>query len=211
MFIPFNGHRKVRRLTQLILGLILFGTGVAFVVQSQLGNPAWDVLHQGLARRFDGAWSTIGNWTILMSFVVLLLWIPLRQRLGIGTLLNAILIGATIDVVARFVDPSEAIVQQLVLLAAGVVLVGIGSGLYIGAHLGPGPRDGLMTGIAELGPPIWAARLVIELTVLLVGWALGGTVGIGTVVFAMAIGPLVQLFLRLLSLDVEPAAVAVAD
>ncbi|NNF63460.1 MAG: hypothetical protein HKN07_04300 [Acidimicrobiia bacterium] len=211
MFIPVTGRRIPRRIAQLVLGLILFGSGIGLVVQSQLGNPAWDVLHQGLAKRFDGSWSTIGNWTVIISFVVLLLWIPLRQRLGLGTVLNAILIGVTVDVLIRFVEPGESLAVQLVLLSLGVVLVGIGSGFYIGAHLGPGPRDGLMTGIAALGPPIWSARLVIELSVLVAGWILGGTVGIGTVVFAFAIGPLVQFFLRHLSLDIEPAAAALAD
>ena len=211
MFIPVTGRRIPRRIIQLVFGLILFGAGVALVVQSQLGNPAWDVLHQGLARRFDGSWSTIGNWTVIMSFFVLLLWFPLRQRLGLGTVLNAVLIGLTIDVTIRFVGLGETLVVQVVLLLLGVVLVGMGSGFYIGAHLGPGPRDGLMTGIAALGPPIWVARLVIELTVLTVGWILGGTVGIGTVVFALAIGPLVQFFLHHLSLDIGTAAAAVAD
>lgn len=211
MFIPVTGRRIPRRIAQLVLGLILFGSGIGLVVQSQLGNPAWDVLHQGLAKRFDGSWSTIGNWTVIISFVVLLLWIPLRQRLGLGTVLNAILIGVTVDVLIRFVEPGESLAVQLVLLSLGVVLVGIGSGFYIGAHLGPGPRDGLMTGIAALGPPIWSARLVIELSVLVAGWILGGTVGIGTVVFAFAIGPLVQFFLHHLSLDIEPAAAALAD
>lgn len=195
MFQPIRGSRLVRRFTQLIVGLVVFGAGVALIIQSRLGNPPWDVLHQGLARQFDAGWSTVGNWTIIMSFVVLLAWIPLRQRLGIGTLLNAIIIGLVMDVVIARVSTGAAVWERFAQLGIGTVLIGIGSGAYIGARLGPGPRDGLMTGISSLGPQIWTTRLSIEASALLIGWMLGGTFGVGTVIFVLAIGPLVQLFI----------------
>lgn len=208
MFVPISGDRLVRRFTQLIFGLIIFGGGVGLMVQSELGNAPWDVLHQGLARQVDASWSTVGNWTIIVSGVVLLMWIPLRERLGIGTVLNAIMIGLTIDVVARFVEAGGSWPYRWTLLLGGVLLVGIGSGFYIGGRLGPGPRDGLMTGIARRGPPIWSTRFFIEATALAVGWALGGTVGVGTIVFVVTIGPLVQFFLRWLSVpEIEASPV----
>lgn len=199
MFVPISGGRLPRRFTQLVFGLILFGGGVGLIVQSELGNGPWDVLHQGLARQVDAPWSTVGNWTIIVSGFVLLLWIPLRERLGIGTVLNAFMIGLTIDVVARFVDTGGSLPYRWTLLLGGVLLVAVGSGFYIGGRLGPGPRDGLMTGIAKRGPPIWSTRFFIEAVALAVGWALGGTVGVGTIVFVVTIGPLVQFFLKWLT------------
>lgn len=203
MFRPLTGGRLGRRFLQLAIGLALFGIGVGLMVQSELGNAPWDVLHQGLSRQFDASWSTVGNWTIIVSGIVLLLWIPLRERLGIGTVANAVVIGLMIDLTARFVDTGDGLGYRWSLLVLGVVLVGIGSGFYIGAHLGPGPRDGLMTGIARRGPQIWITRFFIEATALGIGWALGGTVGVGTIVFVVAIGPLVQLALRWLSVPLD--------
>jgi len=202
MFLPLTGGRLGRRFTQLVFGLILFGVGVGLMVQSELGNAPWDVLHQGLARRIDAPWSTVGNWTIIVSVVVLLLWIPLRERYGIGTLMNAIMIGLTIDVVARIVSVGDSLWYRWSLLLGGVLAVAIGSGFYIGAHLGPGPRDGLMTGISRRGPKIWTTRFAIEAGVFAAGWALGGTVGVGTVVFVITIGPLVQFSLHHLTLPI---------
>jgi uncharacterized membrane protein YczE len=158
------------------------------------------VLHQGLARQFG---LTVGVWSIIVSAVVLLLWIPLREPYGLGTLLNAVIIGLVIDLTSLAIPETESAVIAWVMLLGGVLTIGIASGLYIGANLGPGPRDGLMTGIARRGPSIRLTRGVIELTVLAVGWALGGTVGIGTVIFALAIGPLVHHFLPRMS--VTPA------
>ena len=190
--IPVAGERLPRRLTQLIIGLVLFGVGIGLMLQSGMGVPPWDVLHQGLARRFG---LTVGAWSIIVSVAVLLLWLPLRQPYGLGTLLNAIIIGVIIDLTSVVIPAAENTVVAWSMMLIGVVLIGIASGLYIGANLGPGPRDGLMTGIARKGPSIRLTRAVIEITVLTLGWILGGTFGIGTIVFALAIGPLVQYFL----------------
>ena len=190
--IPVAGERLPRRITQLIIGLVLFGVGIGLMLQSGMGVPPWDVLHQGLARRFG---LTVGAWSIIVSVAVLLLWLPLRQPYGLGTLLNAIIIGVIIDLTGVVIPAAEITVVAWSMMLVGVVLIGIASGLYIGANLGPGPRDGLMTGIARKGPSIRLTRAVIEITVLTLGWILGGTFGIGTIVFALAIGPLVQYFL----------------
>jgi uncharacterized membrane protein YczE len=190
--IPVAGERLPRRITQLIVGLILFGVGIGLMLQSGLGVPPWDVLHQGLARQFG---LTVGIWSIIVSVAVLLLWLPLRQAYGLGTLLNAIIIGVIIDLTGVFIPPATTTAVAWLMLLGGVLLIGIASGLYIGANLGPGPRDGLMTGIARRGPSIRLTRAVIEITVLTLGWILGGTFGLGTIVFALAIGPLVQFFL----------------
>ncbi|MEX2660095.1 MAG: hypothetical protein WD232_10395 [Acidimicrobiales bacterium] len=173
------------------------GTGIAVMVLAGLGLGPWDVLHQGLGTRTGIPIGTVG---ILVGVVVLALWIPLRQRLGVGTILNTLLVGATIDVVLWLAPDLEPLWLRSVGMLVGVVLYAAGSGLYIGAGLGPGPRDGLMTGLAARGASIRLVRTGIELTVLLLGWALGGTIGIGTVVLALSIGPLVQLFLGLWTL-----------
>ena len=178
-----------RRMTQLLFGLIAFGVGIGLMLQSGLGVPPWDVLHQGLSVRFG---LTVGVWSVIISVVVLLLWIPLRERFGIGTLLNAVIIGLTIDGTAAVVPEAEGAVLAWVMLLGGVLAIGIASGMYIGANLGPGPRDGLMTGIAKRGPSIRLTRALIEVSVLALGWILGGTFGVGTVVYALAIRPLVR-------------------
>jgi uncharacterized membrane protein YczE len=200
--IPIAGQRLPRRIGQLIFGLILFGIGIGLMLQSGLGVPPWDVLHQGLARQFG---LTVGIWSIIVSVVVLLLWVPLRQPYGLGTLLNAVIIGVVIDLTGLFIPPATATGMAWVMLLAGVLLIGIASGLYIGANLGPGPRDGLMTGIARRGPSIRLTRAVIEITVLTLGWILGGTFGLGTIVFALAIGPLVQFFLPRWDISPHPS------
>lgn len=180
------------RFPRLLLGLFLFGAGSALQVQAALGLSPWEVLHQGIAARTP---LSIGVASIAVSMAVLLLWIPLRQALGVGTIANAVLIGAFIDLVIFLVPTPEAIVMRWALLVGGILLVGIGSGFYIGVHLGPGPRDGLMTGIARRGPSLRIARTGVEGSALLIGWLLGGTVGIGTVLFSLTIGPIVQFFL----------------
>jgi len=195
--IPVRGERLPRRLVHLIVGLVLFGIGIGLMLQSDLGVPPWDVLHQGLARRIG---LTVGVWSIIVSMVVLGLWLPLRERYGLGTLLNAVIIGVVLDVTAVVLPEANSSGVAWVMLIGGVVLIGIASGLYIGADLGPGPRDGLMTGIARRGPSIRLTRAMIEITVLTAGWILGGTLGIGTLIFALGIGPLVQYFLPRLSL-----------
>lgn len=193
MFIPVSGERLGRRLTQLVVGLVLFGLGIGLMLRSNLGVPPWDVLHQGLAVRFG---LTVGIWSIIISLVVLLAWIPLGERFGLGTVLNAVIIGAMIDGTAWVVPEADSAWMAWPMLLLGVLVIGVASGMYIGAALGPGPRDGLMTGIARRGPSIRLTRAVIEITVLAAGWLLGGTFGVGTVIFALAIGPLVQYFLR---------------
>lgn len=186
------------RSPRLLLGLFLFGTGSALQVQAGLGLSPWEVLHQGIAARTP---LSIGLASILVSLFVLLLWIPLRQALGVGTVANAVLIGVFIDLVLFVVPQPEALAVRWLLLLTGIVCVGIGSGFYIGVHLGPGPRDGLMTGIARRGPSLRLARTGVEGTALVLGWVLGGTVGVGTVLFSVSIGPLVQFFLPRLQIE----------
>ena len=165
---------------------------------SRLGLDPWDVLHQGLSRQIGLG---VGTWAIIVGVAVLVLWIPLRQRPGIGTVLNVVLVGSVIDLILATVSPPHALAARIALLIGGVVLNGIATGAYIGAGLGPGPRDGLMTGLAARGHPIRVVRTAIELTVLAGGWALGGTVGVGTVVYALSIGPLAHFFIPLLTID----------
>ncbi|MEX1125668.1 MAG: hypothetical protein WEE53_08385 [Acidimicrobiia bacterium] len=187
-----------RRLAQLAIGLTLFGTGIGLMLESGRGVPPWDVLHQGLAVRFG---LTVGIWSIIVSGVVLLFWIPLKERIGIGTVANVIIIGLMIDAASALIPETDNALIAWLMLLGGVLLIGLASGLYIGAHFGPGPRDGLMTGIAKRGHSIRLTRTVIEVVVLAAGWALGGTFGWGTVVFAVLIGPLVHFFLPRFSLD----------
>lgn len=180
---------------RLLIGLVLCGIGVGLMIQSGLGVPPWDVLHQGISLLTP---LTIGQVSIAMGFVVILMWIPLRQVPGIGTIANAIVIGSTMDIViARIGQPGE-LGWRVGFMLAGPVLMGLGTALYIGAGLGPGPRDGLMTGISERGPTIRLTRTVIEGFVLIIGWTLGGTFGFGTVLFALSVGPLVQIFMGLI-------------
>jgi uncharacterized membrane protein YczE len=185
----------LRRLVQLYVGLIAYGTGVAFQVRSNLGLDPWDVFHQGIARR---AHVSLGYVVIAVGALVLLAWIPLRQRPGLGTVSNVVVLGLSLNEVLLVLPTPHLLAVRIAYLAIGVVTVGAATGLYIGANFGAGPRDGLMTGLARrTGRSIRLTRTAIELSVLGAGWLLGGTVGIGTVVFAVSIGPLAQLFLRL--------------
>ena len=168
------------------------------MLQSGLGLSPWDVLHQGLTVQFG---LTVGIWSILSSFVVLLFWLPLRERYGIGTLLNAIIIGVMIDVTAGLVPEAANTWWAVSMMVSGILLVAITSGMYIGANLGPGPRDGLMTAIARRGPSIRLTRVIMEITVLVIGVVLGGTFGIGTILYALLMGPLVQFFLPRWTID----------
>jgi uncharacterized membrane protein YczE len=187
--------RWIRRLGQLYLGLVLYGVSAAMQVQAGLGLDPWDVLHQGIALALD---RRIGTVSIAVGALVLLLWIPLRQRPGLGTVSNVLVVGLTMNATLAVLPEQHAMAGRVTLLGAAVLLCGLATGMYISAGFGPGPRDGLMTGIARrTGISIRLSRTIIELTVLLSGWLLGGTVGVGTVVFALAIGPLAQLFLRL--------------
>lgn len=188
--LPVPSDARLRRYLQLFPGLLLYGFSAALLVESDLGLDPWDVFHQGIAERSG---ITIGVATIVISAVVLLLWIPLRQRPGVGTISNGILIGLAIDASVHLLPSPGEIWVRVAFLAAGVVLGGIATGLYIGAGMGPGPRDGLMTGLAARGHSIRVVRTGIELTVLVLGYFLGGSVGIGTVVYALAIGPIAHV------------------
>lgn len=187
--------RLPRRLSQLMVGLVLYGASMAMMVQSFLGLDPWDVFHFGVARILP---LSFGMVVIVVGLLLLLLWIPLRQMPGLGTVANAIVIGLATDATLAVLDRPEALAPRIGLMVGGVVLNGLAGALYIGAQLGPGPRDGLMTGLVRrTGRSVRLVRTSIELTVLTVGFLLGGTVGIGTVVYALAIGPLLQLFLPL--------------
>jgi uncharacterized membrane protein YczE len=180
------------RLVQLYAGLLLYGFSSSLLVLAGLGLDPWDVFHQGLSRTFGLA---IGTWAIVIGAAVLLLWIPLRQKPGIGTVSNVVLIGGTMDVVLAHVGAPHALGWRIACLTAGVLLNGVATGAYIGAGLGPGPRDGLMTGLAARGHSIRVVRTGLELIVLFAGWRLGGTVGVGTLVYAVSIGPLAHVFI----------------
>ncbi len=184
------------RLVQLYAGLVLYGISSSLLVLAGLGLDPWDVFHQGLSRTFG---LSIGTWAILVGAAVLLLWIPLRQRPGIGTVSNVVLVGLTMNVVLGTVGPPHALGPRIACLAVGIFLNGVATGAYIGAGFGPGPRDGLMTGLAARGYSIRLVRTGLEVTVLATGWLLGGTVGIGTVAYALAIGPLAHVFIPLFS------------
>jgi uncharacterized membrane protein YczE len=182
-----------RRLLQLFLGLAMYGISLAMFIRAGLGLDPWDVFHQGLAARTG---LTIGTVVVIVSFLVLLLWIPLRQWPGFGTLCNAVLVGVFADVGLALIPEFSHLGGQAGMLVGAVVLNGIASACYIGARFGPGARDGLMTGLARrTGWSVRASRTGIEVVVLGAGWLLGGSVGVGTVVYALAIGPMVQLLL----------------
>lgn len=191
------------RILRLFLGLVLFGVSIAAMLTAGLGVDSWDVLHQGVATRSGVSFGWVVNGT---SLLVLALWVPLRQRPGIGTVANALVVGVVADLSLRVLSEPSHLAGQAALLAGGIVVNGLATGLYIGAGLGPGPRDGLMTGLAaRTGRSIRAVRTVIEAVVLGAGWLLGGPVGIGTLAYAAAIGPLSQFFLDRLTVDQPPA------
>ena len=185
--------RLTRRIPQLFLGLTMFGTAMGLFVQANVGLDPWDVFHQGVAAHVG---LSIGTVTILTSAFVLLLWVPLRQWPGLGTVANSFWLGLTLDIVIHLVPKQTALPAQIALFAVALLINGIGGALYIGSQLGPGPRDGLMTGLnRRTGISMRVARTAVELSAVAIGWALGGQVGVGTVIFAVAIGPLVQFFL----------------
>ncbi len=189
--------RPVERIARCVVGLALFGSGVALLIDAELGAAPWDVFHTGVA---DLTGIGVGAVIVLTGLALLLLWIPLRETPGLGTVLNAIEIGLVAGLVLPLIPDTELLAARIPMMLGGVVLIGIGSGLYIGAGLGPGPRDGLMTGLARRGVSIRSARTGIEVGVLTVGVLLGGAIGVGTAVFAFGIGPLVQLFLPRLTI-----------
>lgn len=177
-----------RRIAQLLIGLFLYGIGIALIVRGAIGVAPWDVLTQGIDKHTHLGFGLI---TVLTSAVVLLFWIPIRQKPGIGTVLNALLVGPAADVGLWLTPEGLDLWLRLILFAAGLLVLAIATGLYIGAHFGPGPRDGLMTGLHKrTGWKIWIVRTGLEVIVLAIGWMLGGNVGVGTVLFAVLIGPL---------------------
>jgi uncharacterized membrane protein YczE len=191
-----------RRVLQLFAGLFLYGISLAFVLRAGLGLAPWDVLHQGLARILG---TSVGTMVVAVSFVVLLLWVPLRQRPGFGTIANALVVGVFVDLTMLVLPDATVWEVRVLLLVSGVLLNALATALYIGASLGPGPRDGLMTGlVGRTGVSIRLVRTGIEVVVLVAGWLLGGTVGVGTVLYAIAIGPMVHLLLPVFTL--APAA-----
>lgn len=188
------GRRLTRRLVQLYAGLIAFGVSMALFVRSDLGNMPWDVFHQGLVVQFGG---TIGRWSILVGALVLLLWIPLRERPGLGTVSNVFVIGVAIDLTLVWLPEMHHLPGRIGYATAGVLLNGVATAAYIGARFGPGPRDGLMTGFTRrTRVSLRLVRTSIEVVVVVTGWLLGGTLGVATVAYAVAIGPLVQLMLE---------------
>ncbi|MFP5252438.1 MAG: YczE/YyaS/YitT family protein [Actinomycetes bacterium] len=185
--------RLGRRLPQLFAGLLLYGLSMAMMLRAGLGLDPWDVLHYGLARYLP---LTFGGVVIAVSAAVLLLWIPLRQLPGVGTVANAVVIGLATDAALSLMGEPQTMAARAALLAGGIVLNGLATAMYVGAQLGPGPRDGLMTGLVRrTGRSVRLVRTSIELGVVGVGWLLGGVVGVGTFAYALAIGPLVQLML----------------
>ena len=182
-----------------MLGLVLFGFGLALMVIAELGLSPWDVFHQGVSERTG---IPIGTVVIITGLLLLVTWIPLKEKIGIGTIANAIVIGLVLNLALLVLPQSlDLLAARWLAMLSGVLIVAIGSGLYIGAGLGPGPRDGLMTGLTRItGYPLALVRAVLEIGALILGWLLGGTVGVGTLVFAFGIGPLVQFFLNRLRL-----------
>lgn len=201
--------RFAERLVRCVGGLACFGTGIAFFVRSDLGVPPWDVFHQGVAERSD---LSLGTVLIITSFFVLLLWIPLRIRPGLGTILNAVQIGLVENVMQDVIGASDNLVVRFVYMVSGLVFIAMGSGLYIGARLGSGPRDGLMLGLNQrFGISVRLARTIVEITVMSVGIVLGGHIGLGTFVFALGIGPMVQVTLPMLRMPASSFDSAVGE
>ena len=192
---PINFQPKLKTLLYLSLGLICFGLGEALILISSTGNSPWLVLSEGLSIKTG---LSVGTTTFFISLVVLFFWIFLKQKPGIGTFLNVFIIAAVIDLTSFYFDPPSSIYSKYFLTVFSVLLVGLGSGIYLVANLGPGPRDGLMTGLTRItGYPISFIRASIEITVVIIGWYLGGTVGLGTLIFAFGIGPAVALGLSI--------------
>jgi len=195
-----------RRLPQLLVGLVLYGWSMAMLIRSGLGLDPWDVFHQGLANHLP---ITFGQVTILVGALVLLLWIPLRQRPGIGTVLNVFVIGLAADAGLAAMPDVTGLPGQIAMLLGGVVANGLAGALYVGARLGPGPRDGLWVALTKrTGHSIRVVRTVLEVTIVAIGWLLGGVVGVGTVVYALTIGPIVQFFMPWVEVRLEPEPAA---
>jgi uncharacterized membrane protein YczE len=190
--IGHHGPMLARRLAQLYAGLVLYGVSGSFILLAGLGNDPWDVLHQGLSRQTGIG---TGIWVCLVGALVLLVWIPLRQRPGLGTVSNVVVIGLVVEAMLAAFPPAHGLALRGALLVSGIVLNGLATGMYIGARFGPGPRDGLMTGLVNRGLPLRTVRTAIEVAVLVTGALLGGTIGVGTILYALAIGPLAHVFI----------------
>lgn len=200
-------ERFPERLARCVAGLACFGTGIAFFVRSDLGVPPWDVFHTGISQITD---RSLGTVLIIVSFFVLLLWIPFRLRPGLGTLLNAVEIGLVESFAQELIPTTSSIIVRVLFMITGLVIIALGSGLYIGAELGSGPRDGLMIGLHQtFGISVRLARTTVEVIVMLTGIILGGHIGLGTFVFALGIGPMVQVTLRLFQMS--PSMIAAAE
>ncbi len=196
--------RLPRRLAQLAIGLTLYGVTLAMMLRATIGNAPWDVLHQGMAIHLP---MSIGTAVIVMSLVVLVLWIPLREKPGLGTVTNSLVVGLVADLGLRVLDAPDALWERSLLMVGGVVLNALATALYIGSQFGPGPRDGLMTGLhRRTGVSIRLVRTGLEVFVVAIGWLLGGVVGFGTLLYAVAIGPLVQLMLPRFIVELEVSA-----
>lgn len=192
------------RVPRLVVGIFALSLGIALILQARLGVSAYDVLHQGLAKVTGLSFGTV---VVLLGLVILVAWIPIGQRFGLGTIVNTLTVGFIVDAILRGLPAPNDLSLRWPMLLGGILVTALGTGLYIGAGLGPGPRDGLMTGLAARGWPLWAVRMVLEVSALIAGWALAGNVGIGTVLFAVSIGPLAHWFLARLHLgvgDVDP-------
>lgn len=197
-------HQLAIRAPQLLIGLVLYGLGLALMIRGAIGVAPWDVLSQGVSRQTGLPFGVVTN---LVGVVVLLLWIPIRQRPGVGTVLNVMMVGPSAELGLWLIPPVDALWMRVPLFALGLLVTGAATGLYLGARFGPGPRDGLMTGIhRRLGWRVWVVRTGIEVTVLSLGWALGGNVGIGTLAFALLIGPLAQVAMPLFRVPEPPDA-----
>lgn len=195
---PVPVDRRPRRFARLVVGLVGYGLTASMLILAGLGLDPWDVFHQGLSRTFGLG---IGTWAVIASLLVLLCgWVPLRQRPGVGTILNALMVGLVMDVILAAVHPPHALWARIALLVGGVAGNGVATGFYIGAGLGPGPRDGLSVGIADRGHSMRVVRTTIEGTVLVTGFLLGGNVGVGTVLYAVAIGPITHVTIPALAI-----------
>tara|TARA_B100000686_G_scaffold328762_1_gene389156 strand:- start:115 stop:789 length:675 start_codon:yes stop_codon:yes gene_type:complete len=195
---PMSLRPKLSTMAILVIGELLFGLGDSLLIAAGIGNTPWTVLAEGIANNFEIL--TIGEATFVVSVAVMLLWIPIKEIPGIGTILNAIIIALTIHVMVPILPQPESFVGSILMASSGIILVGIGSAMYLTANLGPGPRDGWMTGLQRVtGVPIGRVRVTIEVSVLLVGVLLGGTFGVGTILFAASIGPVVASCLSIAS------------
>ena len=198
MVLPIEPDQFWGRLGRLLLGLVLFGLGLGCMIAADLGLPPWDVFHQGLAEQLD---QPIGRMINLVGFVLLLALVALREPMGLGTIANIVVIGVIVDIFLAAVGDVDSLGVRWALVVTGPAIVALGSGFYIGARFGPGPRDGIMTALGTRGVAVWKARSIIEASVFLVGLILGGTAGFGSLWFLLTIGPLVDVALRVLSVD----------